>query len=188
MPARSPSRPLRRRRRGQWGAIIAATVMVLLTGVIPIAMYVEAHTVPSGAQTEQAVVTGYDRARVLRPRFGVTGSVVVVALPDGSVDRVVLDYRWVRPDRGDRLEVYRQDGRLRTTSEISTLTLLGGLTAATLWPTITIGWLRSRARAERRSRSRGPAGTPDLDHLDQLEQEFQAKQRRDQGPAGTMPQ
>ena len=156
--------------------------MGLLSGVIPIAMYVEAHTVPSGAKADQAVVTGYDRARVLRPRFGLTGSVVAVALPDGRQDRVALDYRWNRPDRGDRLEVYTQDGRLRTTSEISTLTLLGGVTSLVLWPTITIGWLRSRARDERRARSRGPGRTSDLDLTDEFEQRFQNKRPHVQPP------
>ncbi len=149
LPTFSPSTTRRGRRRRPYGALLGVTVLVLLTGVAPVAAYVEAHTVPAGTRVEKAVVTGYDRARVTRPRLGLTGSVAVVSLPDGSQGRVPLDYRWNRPETGDRLEVYRQDGDLRTTSEISTLTLLGGLAALVLWPLITVGWLRSRARSGR---------------------------------------
>lgn len=74
----------------------------------------------------------------------------MVSLPDGRRDLVALDYRWNRPDRGERRQVYSQDGRLRTTSEISTLTLVGGMLASVFWPMITIGWLRGQSRRDRR--------------------------------------
>lgn len=142
-----------RRRRGVWGAVAAVTVLWVFSAVIPIAQYVEAATVPSGATTAQATVTGYTRTRIGSNRDnGVRGKIARVDVPARlgvpADATVYLDYRWDYPERGDRLTVYVEDGDLRTTSEGAWLALVFGAVMLVFWPVATAAYLRSRRRGE----------------------------------------
>lgn len=165
----SPPRRMRSRRRralGRWVSptVVSAGAGVLLavaTGVFPIVLWVESHTVPSGATVQRATVEGYDRDfRYFRSGSRPTGRVVVVDLPDGARDAVALEYRWLWPDEGDTLEVYREDGELRAVDEVGTLYLVGGIGTTLFWTWATLGYLRyERRRRDRRAYEVRPEGT-----------------------------
>ncbi|GAA5146506.1 hypothetical protein GCM10023340_17510 [Nocardioides marinquilinus] len=99
----------------------AIAVFVLAGAVIPMWQYVDAVTVPSGTDAQQAEVVSVGSQRVTGGSSRFRGRTATVRLPDGTQDAVYLDRRINFPDPGDEITVYEEDGDLRTTSERSVL-------------------------------------------------------------------
>jgi len=130
-------------RRRVAGALVAVGLLTLLTGVVPVWQYVAAHTVPAGSTLREAVVLGRPSASLSHTTRN-TGVVVDFRLARGGTGSVYVGRRFLVPDRGDRIEVYRHDGGWETPTRRDVGTLVGGLVCLVLWPGITLGWLRSR--------------------------------------------
>lgn len=86
--------------------MLAVGVLWVFTGVLPLEMFIDAHTVPSGT------VAGYDPISSFRAeKRGYGGRIAQVEI-GGGTDRVHLDRRLNYPEAGDTLTVYPEDGVL----------------------------------------------------------------------------
>ncbi|QWZ07996.1 hypothetical protein KRR39_22015 [Nocardioides panacis] len=133
-------------RRGVAGAVVACVALTLLSGVVPVWMYVDHHDVPAGTRVLPATVV--DRSSASRTRTTRnTGSVLTFRLADGRTGSFYAEPQLFGPGPGDRVDVYRQDGGWESPSRTSPGYLAAGLVCLVLWPAITVGYLRSLRRA-----------------------------------------
>ena len=137
-------------RRGVAGAVVACVVLTLLTGVVPVWMYVDSHDIPAGARVLPATVVDRSAASLTHTTRN-TGSVLTFRLADGRTGSVYAEPQLFGPGPGDRIDVYRHDGGWESPARTSVGYLVGGLLCLALWPAITGGYLRSI----RRGRGRG---------------------------------
>lgn len=136
-------------RRGVVGAVVACVVLTLLTGVVPVWMYVDAREIPDGARLLPATVV--DRSSASRTRTTRnTGSVLTFRLADGRTGSVYAEPQLFGPGPGDRIDVYRHDGGWQSPARTSAGYLVGGLLCLVLWPAVTAGYVRSVRRARGR--------------------------------------
>lgn len=125
--------------------LVAILLLAFFFGLFPVYEYVDAHRVPGDATLQQATVVGND----LGSRGSDQGYLVNFRLPDGSTHQIYFESRFVRPQRGDTLEVYREGDDWRSPAERSTLGLLGGIGALLLFGALAFGWFSVRRRARR---------------------------------------
>ena len=123
-------------------SLVAIVLIGLFFGVVPTYQYVDAHRVPSDATVQRAVVTGSDRG----PRGSDRGDLVQFRLADGSTGEVYFESRFVHPDRGETIEVYRSGDAWGSPQERSTYGLIGGIGALVLSGLLALGWFRVRRR------------------------------------------
>ena len=135
-------------RRQVRGAVIAAVLLTVLFGVLPIWHWVDVHTVPDGATAQSATVTSSARSKQYRTTSR-SGRLLSFETASGQQGDVFVERRYFMPGSGDEITVYRTDGRWETTARQSVLALVGGLVSLVLWPAITWAWLRSVRRRSR---------------------------------------
>ena len=116
-------------------SLVAIVLLGLFFGVVPIYQYVDAHRVPSDATVHRAVVTGVDRG----PRGIDRGDLVQFRLADGSTGEVYFESRFVHPDRGETIAVYRSGDGWGSPQERSTVGLVGGIGALLLTGLLAVG-------------------------------------------------
>jgi hypothetical protein len=129
--------------------VVACVVFTLLTGVVPVWMYVDGHHVPTGTRLLPATVVDKRTASHTRTTRS-SGSVLTFRLADGRTGTVYAEPQLFGAGPGDALDVYRQDGGWASPARTSLGYLAGGLLCLVLWPAITVGYLRSVRRARGR--------------------------------------
>ena len=118
-------------------------LLAFFFGAFPIYQYVDAHRVPADAKVQRATVIGND----IGSRGSDQGYLVNFRLADNSTNQIYFESRFVRPGRGDTLEVYREGDNWRSPDERSTLGLIGGIGGLLLFGLLAYGWFVGRRRA-----------------------------------------
>ncbi|MEX0427207.1 hypothetical protein AB3X52_06200 [Nocardioides sp. DS6] len=133
------------------GPLIAAIILILIGGAIPIARYVDTST---GHKTVTATVdkVSSDPGRRMSRR----GKDVEFTLPDGTTGSTYLTKRANYPDPGDRIELYRDGDYWRSTEEFGWGSAVGGALAVLVGLLMIVGWFKMRS-AHRRATEPDPA-------------------------------
>lgn len=106
---------------------------------------------PSGVQTQEATVLGFEQLGSNRPGSTAPRNASIhFRLPDGTEASALYQLRSLgEAEKGDTITVYQREGVWRTTSEKSVGGIVWWVAGTVLVLVMIVGWFRVRARARR---------------------------------------
>ncbi|CAM3870745.1 hypothetical protein [Nocardioides zeicaulis] len=133
-----------------WVALVLLVVMIVVVGWRLFDFW-DSRQPPSGVQTQQATVLGFEALDRARPGARAADySSVVFELPDGEQASALYELRRLGDaEKGDTITVYQSDGEWRTTSEKAIGGVVGWALGMVALLAMVVGWFRVRARARR---------------------------------------
>lgn len=140
------------------GLLVAALVIILLGGAVPVAQVVAPRFSDRETQTATVQEVGKESAR----RASRRGKTVSFVLPDGTEGEVYLHRRWNYPEAGDTIEVYWDEDRWVTPEEYAWGRAVAGLIAVGFGLLLVVAWFALRRQADRLAAE--PELSPDEHH------------------------
>ena len=137
-----------------WVALVLLLVMVVVVGW-RLYDFWDSRQPPSGVQTQQATVLGFEELGPSRAGSKSTEyTSVVFELPDGEQASALYELRRLGDvEKGDEITVYQQGGEWRTTAERAWGSTLGWALGLVALLAMIVGWFRVRSRAKRHETS-----------------------------------
>jgi hypothetical protein len=130
-----------------WVALVLLVLMVLVCGWRLFEFW-DSRQPPSGVQTQEATVLGFDELGRSRPgQRSVEYTSVVFELPDGTQQSALYELRTLgNVEKGDTITVYERDGEWRTTMEKAWGSTVGWALGLLALLVMIGGWFRVRSR------------------------------------------
>ena len=136
---------------GMTKVALALLVFVLLVCGWRLYEFWDGRQPPSGVQTQEATVLGFEQIGSNRPGSNAPRNASIhFRLADGTEASALYQLRTIgEAEKGDTITVYERDGVWRTTSEKSVGGILWWAAGTVLVLVMIVGWFRVRARARR---------------------------------------
>ncbi len=135
-----------------WVALALLLLMVVVVGWRLFEFW-DSRQPPSGVQTQEATVLGFEELGASRPGDGSPEYASIhFRLPDGEEGSAIYQLRRLgEAEKGDTITVYQRDGEWRTTSEKAWGSIVFWGAGMVLLLVMVVGWFRVRARVRRGS-------------------------------------